>query len=79
MEPYPFFQGDHKNLELIHRFKRDVALIQRDAVWWLHTVVPKIVELKADAYLHCLKKVLFLEVETHYYNKDNWPPESDRW
>ncbi|CAL1532926.1 unnamed protein product [Lymnaea stagnalis] len=71
-------QGDHKNLELIHVFKRQVAVIQRDSVWWLHTIVPKIVELKNDTYLHCLKKVLFLEAAEHYYNKDNWPPDSER-
>ncbi|GFN78406.1 integrator complex subunit 1, partial [Plakobranchus ocellatus] len=73
-----FMQGDHKNLELIHVFKRQVGIIQRDAVWWLHMVVPKIVELKPEAYLHCLKKVLFLESAEHYYSKDNWPPESER-
>ncbi|KAH9505267.1 Integrator complex subunit 1 [Bulinus truncatus] len=71
-------QGDHKNLELIHVFKKQVAIIQRDSVWWLHTVLPKMVELKNDVYLHCLKKVLFLESAEHYYSKDNWPPESER-
>ncbi|XP_055874632.1 integrator complex subunit 1 isoform X1 [Biomphalaria glabrata] len=71
-------QGDHKNLELIHIFKKQVSIIQRDSVWWLHTIVPKIVELKNDVYLHCLKKVLFLESAEHYYNKDNWPAESER-
>ncbi|BFZ03172.1 hypothetical protein BsWGS_06208 [Bradybaena similaris] len=71
-------QGDHKNLELIHVFKRQVAVIHRDSVWWLHTVVPKIIELKAEAYLHCLKKVLFLESPEHYYSKDNWPSENER-
>ena len=40
------------DLELIHVFKRQVAVIQRDSVWWLHMVVPKMVELKLDAYLH---------------------------
>lgn len=40
------------DLELIHVFKRQVAVIHRDSVWWLHTVVPKIIELKAEAYLH---------------------------
>ncbi|RUS89929.1 hypothetical protein EGW08_002281 [Elysia chlorotica] len=73
-----FMQGDPKNLELIHVFKRQVGVIQRDAVWWLHMVVPKMVELKLEAYLHCLKKVLFLESAEHYYSKDNWPPESER-
>ncbi|CAG5115061.1 unnamed protein product, partial [Candidula unifasciata] len=73
-----FMQGDHKNLELIHVFKRQVSVIQRDAVWWLHTVVPKIIDLKAEAYLHCLKKVLFMESPEHYYNKDNWPSENER-
>lgn len=73
-----FMQGDPKNLELIHVFKRQVGVIQRDSVWWLHVVVPKMVELKPEAYLHCLKKVLFLESVEHYYSKDNWPPESER-
>ncbi|GFS13999.1 integrator complex subunit 1 [Elysia marginata] len=73
-----FMQGDPKNLELIHIFKRQVGVIQRDSVWWLHVVAPKMVELKPEAYLHCLKKVLFLEAAEHYYSKDNWPPESER-
>lgn len=25
-----------------------------------------------------LRKVLFMESPEHYYNKDNWPPETDR-
>ena len=34
-----------------------MAIIQRDAIWWMHTVVPKFAEPKASDYVswlvHC--------------------------
>ncbi|XP_029649485.1 integrator complex subunit 1 isoform X1 [Octopus sinensis] len=71
-------RGDRKDLEILHQYQQQVTLIQRDSVWWLHTVVPSIVEMKPHEYVHCLHKVLFMESTEHYHNKDNWPLESDR-
>ncbi|XP_050391471.2 integrator complex subunit 1 [Patella vulgata] len=71
-------RGDNKDLEILQTYKNQVAVIQRDSVWWLHTVVPKLLEGKPTEYVHCLHKVLFMETPEHYYNKDNWPPEGDR-
>ncbi|KAL3877747.1 hypothetical protein ACJMK2_035409 [Sinanodonta woodiana] len=64
--------------DLATDIKDMVAMVERDAIWWLHVVVPKFGELKAVEYVHCIHKVLFMESAEHYYNKDNWPPETDR-
>ncbi|XP_025095936.1 integrator complex subunit 1-like isoform X2 [Pomacea canaliculata] len=71
-------RADHKDLEVLQKFKQQLAVIERDAIWWMHVVVPKIMEIKPAEYVHCLRKVLFMESPEHYYNKDNWPPETDR-
>ncbi|XP_062868566.1 integrator complex subunit 1 [Trichomycterus rosablanca] len=71
-------KGEKKNLEVLRSFQNQIAAIQRDAVWWLHTVVPSISKLGAKDYIHCLHKVLFTEQPETYYKWDNWPPESDR-
>ncbi|KAA8585305.1 hypothetical protein FQN60_003999 [Etheostoma spectabile] len=71
-------KGDNKNLEGLRSFQNQIAAIQRDAVWWLHTVVPTISKVGAKDYVHCLHKVLFTEQPETYYKWDNWPPESDR-
>lgn len=71
-------RGDKKELDNLLQYQQQVSIIQRDSIWWLHTVVPSIVEMKASEYVHCLHKVLFMESAEHYHNKDNWPPESDR-
>ncbi|CAH1794337.1 unnamed protein product [Owenia fusiformis] len=73
-----YTRGDYKDIETVRKFQRQISVIQRDAVWWLHTVVPKITELKTEAFVHCLHKVLFVEQAEQYYNKDNWPPEGER-
>ncbi|CAJ0964940.1 unnamed protein product [Ranitomeya imitator] len=65
-------------LEILRSFQNQIAAIQRDAVWWLHTVVPSISKLSPKDYVHCLHKVLFTEQPETYYKWDNWPPESDR-
>uniref|UniRef100_A0A3Q2YRT2 Integrator complex subunit 1 n=1 Tax=Hippocampus comes TaxID=109280 RepID=A0A3Q2YRT2_HIPCM len=67
-----------RNLEVLRSFQNQIASIQRDAVWWLHTVVPTISKVGAKDYVHCLHKVLFTEQPETYYKWDNWPPESDR-
>uniref|UniRef100_A0A8D3D451 Integrator complex subunit 1 n=1 Tax=Scophthalmus maximus TaxID=52904 RepID=A0A8D3D451_SCOMX len=71
-------KGEKKNLEGLRSFQNQIAAIQRDAVWWLHTVVPTISKVGAKDYVHCLHKVLFTEQPETYYKWDNWPPESDR-
>ncbi|XP_043945691.1 integrator complex subunit 1 [Protopterus annectens] len=71
-------KGEKKNLEVLRAFQNQIATIQRDAVWWLHTVVPTISKLNPKDYVHCLHKVLFTEQPETYYKWDNWPPESDR-
>lgn len=71
-------RGERKDLDNLHQYQQQVSIIQRDSVWWLHTVVPTVVEMKTSDYVHCLHKVLFMESAEHYHNKDNWPPESDR-
>uniref|UniRef100_K9IQL1 Uncharacterized protein n=1 Tax=Desmodus rotundus TaxID=9430 RepID=K9IQL1_DESRO len=71
-------RGEKKNLEVLRSFQNQIAAIQRDAVWWLHTVVPSISKLAPKDYVHCLHKVLFTEQPETYYKWDNWPPESDR-
>lgn len=71
-------KGEKKNLEVLRAFQNQIAAIQRDAVWWLHTVVPSISKLGSKDYVHCLHKVLFTEQPETYYKWDNWPPESDR-
>ncbi|TRY54796.1 hypothetical protein DNTS_001767 [Danionella cerebrum] len=71
-------KGEKKNLEALRSFQNQIAAIQRDAVWWLHSVVPTISKVGAKDYVHCLHKVLFTEQPETYYKWDNWPPESDR-
>uniref|UniRef100_A0A672ZW68 Integrator complex subunit 1 n=1 Tax=Sphaeramia orbicularis TaxID=375764 RepID=A0A672ZW68_9TELE len=71
-------KGEKKNLEVLRSFQNQIAAIQRDAVWWLHTVVPTISKVGSKDYVHCLHKVLFTEQPETYYKWDNWPPESDR-
>lgn len=61
----------------LQEFFSALGLIQRDAVWWIHTVVPSIFRPQPVEYKACLRKVLFLE-GADVYIKDNWPPEADR-
>lgn len=39
------------DLTVLHDFQNNVSTIQRDAVWWLHTVVPKMFSITAKDYL----------------------------
>ncbi|KAK0140526.1 Integrator complex subunit 1 [Merluccius polli] len=45
-------KGEKKNLEVLRSFQNQIAAIQRDAVWWLHTVVPSISKVGAKDYVH---------------------------
>lgn len=40
------------DLEVLRAFQNQMAAIQRDAVWWLHTVVPSISKLGPKDYVH---------------------------
>lgn len=40
------------DLEVLRAFQNQIAAIQRDAVWWLHTVVPSISKLTPKDYVH---------------------------
>ncbi|GAB6028979.1 Integrator complex subunit 1 [Chamberlinius hualienensis] len=68
-------RGDKRGLR---HFQKQTTEIQRDAVWWIHTVVPKYLKPGKNEFLHCLHKVLFMEQPEQYSNKDNWPSDTDR-
>lgn len=40
------------DLEVLRTFQNQIAAIQRDAVWWLHTVVPSVSKLAPKDYVH---------------------------
>ncbi|KAH6933153.1 hypothetical protein HPB50_012504 [Hyalomma asiaticum] len=71
------FRGEKKDISPLRNYQMQVATIQRDTVWWLHMVVPKMFKPGRNEFLHCLHKAFFLEQLEHYC-KDNWPPETDR-
>ncbi|KAL4240200.1 Integrator complex subunit 1 [Mactra antiquata] len=70
-------RGDNKDIEVIYKYQDLVATIQRDGVWWLHTLVTEYLEPKPQEYVYCLRKLLFME-SVDQYVKDNWPAEADR-
>ncbi|KAH3871098.1 hypothetical protein DPMN_034292, partial [Dreissena polymorpha] len=70
-------RGDRKDVDVLYAYQQLVATIQRDAIWWLHTIVPSFMEPKQQDYVHCIRKVLFLESGDNYA-KDGWPAEADR-
>lgn len=45
-------KGDKSEIETLHNYREQVAIIQRDAVWWLHSIVPKFMEVKPGEYIH---------------------------
>ncbi|WAQ97691.1 INT1-like protein [Mya arenaria] len=70
-------RGDRKDMEVLYSYQTLVATIQRDGIWWMHTIVPNFLELKQQEYIFCVRKVLFME-GADQYSKDNWPAEADR-
>ena len=40
------------DLEALHQYRQQVAVIERDAVWWLHTIVPKYFDIKPSDYVN---------------------------
>lgn len=71
-------RGDKRELAVLHNYQTTVAQIQRDALWWLHNVALKVYRPEPPTFIHVLHKVLFVDHPEQYYNKDNWPPESER-
>ena len=70
-------KGDRAMVGQLQDFFSTLGLIQRDAVWWVHTVVPAMFRPQPADYKACLRKLLFLE-GPEAYCRDNWPPEADR-
>ncbi|XP_071797108.1 integrator complex subunit 1-like isoform X1 [Asterias amurensis] len=73
-----YTRGDRKDMDVLRTFQTQASVMQRDAVWWLHTVVPKMFKVNQQEFNQCLQKVVFLEPSESYCSKDNWPPEADR-
>ena len=72
-------KGDRAMISQLQEFFSTLGLIQRDAVWWIHTVVPSMFRPQPADYKSCLRKILFLDPNDNY-NRDNWIPEVDkRW
>lgn len=72
-------RGELREVELFRQFHQAASAIQREAVLWLYAAVPVVFEpTRPVEFVHCLRKVLFMESGEHYYNKDGWPPEVDR-
>ena len=47
MLPYKSFA----DIEVLYSFQQQVAIIQNDSIWWMHTVVPKLTDLKSQDYV----------------------------
>ena len=73
-----YSKGERAMVDQLQEFFANIGLIQRDAVWWVHTIVPTLFRPQPVDYKTTLRKVLFLEPHDAYTSKDNWPPESDR-
>lgn len=78
-EAYSGYQkGEKAMISQLQEFFTTLGVIQRDAVWWIHTIVADVYRPQPLDYKLCLRKVLFLEDHEVYCSKDNWPPETDR-
>lgn len=73
-----YAKGEKAMVPQLREFFTNLGLIQRDAVWWVHTTLPTVLRPQPTDYRTCLRKVLFLEPAESYHSRDNWPPESDR-
>ena len=73
-----YAKGEKAMVPQLLEFFTNLGLIQRDAVWWIHTVVASAYRPQPQDYRLCLRKLLFLEGPEIYCARDNWPPESDR-
>ncbi|XP_072029946.1 integrator complex subunit 1-like isoform X2 [Amphiura filiformis] len=73
-----YTRGDRKDMDILRSFQTQACVMQRDAIWWLHTVIPNMFSVNQQEFTQCVHKVLFMENADAYCSKDNWPPESDR-
>jgi len=64
--------------EILKQYQAQIAEIQRLSIFWFQKWVMKVFRPERNEFIHCLNKCLFMEAAEHYYNKDNWPPETDR-
>ncbi|XP_053212100.1 integrator complex subunit 1-like [Panonychus citri] len=64
--------------DILKTISGQIAEMQRLAIIWMQKVVVKIYKPDRGEYMHCLNKCLLMEIPEHYYNKDNWPAESER-
>ncbi|CAL1270879.1 unnamed protein product [Larinioides sclopetarius] len=71
-------RGEKKDLTSLRNYQMQVSSIQKDALGWMHSIVPKVYKPGRNEFIHCIHKVLFMEQIEHYYNKDNWPTEGER-
>ncbi|GFQ87230.1 integrator complex subunit 1 [Trichonephila clavata] len=71
-------RGEKKDLSILRNYQLQVSNIQKDAVYWMHSIVPKVYKPGRNEFIHCIHKLLFMEQIEHYYNKDNWPTENER-
>lgn len=62
----------------LKKFQHDVAAMQKNAVWWLHKIVPTQYRIMAKHYYNSLRQVLFLDDAVNYSSKDNWPGDGER-
>ena len=60
------------------KFQNEVAAMQKNAVWWLHKIVPAQYRIGAKHYYNSLRQVLFLDDPINYTSKDNWPSDAER-
>ncbi|KAG1699623.1 Integrator complex subunit 1 [Nymphon striatum] len=65
-------------LPVLKTYQSNVAIMQRDSVWWMHTVVMNAYKVGKNEFNYCLRKILFVDPVDQYAIKDNWPAESER-
>ncbi|XP_015789490.1 integrator complex subunit 1 [Tetranychus urticae] len=64
--------------EILKTVSGQIAEMQRLSIIWMQKIVMKVYKPERGEYMHCLNKCLLMESAEQYYNKDNWPPESER-
>jgi len=74
-----FSRGDKKDLSAYKAYLKSISIIMRDAMWWMHEVVPKLYKPEGSTYTSQLYKLLFMAPShEEYFKIDNWPVEADR-
>ena len=72
-------RGERKDISAYKNFLISVSTITRDAVWWLHDVVPKLYKPDPVVYSAMLYKTLFMAPSPEEYHRlDGWPVDGDR-